>query len=121
MQRRENSLTLAVNPNHPPPPPNIQDLQVTSKCEVSALRGDVKRWYDATVGAVKYENGQRLLFIEVKNMMVFVVVLGVFCCALVFGVCCPLFCVSFQRSHVWGDWRQHPHRATSTSLLAPSF
>lgn len=39
---------------------------MTSKCEVSALRGDVKRWYEATVGEVKHENGQRLLFIEVQ-------------------------------------------------------
>lgn len=40
---------------------------MTSKCEVSYLRGDVKRWYEASVGEVKHENGRRLLFIEVRG------------------------------------------------------
>lgn len=44
-----------------------QDLQVNSKCEVSSSRKEVKKWYEATVGAVKYEDGKRLLYIEVRT------------------------------------------------------
>ncbi|CAM9505947.1 unnamed protein product, partial [Ectocarpus sp. 12 AP-2014] len=44
-----------------------QDLQVNSKCEVSSCRNEVKKWYEATVGEVKHEDGKRLLYIEVSD------------------------------------------------------
>lgn len=38
-----------------------QELQVNSKLEVSASPEGVKKWYEGTVEAVKYEDEKRLL------------------------------------------------------------
>ena len=85
---------------------------MTSKCEVSALRGDVKRWYEATVGEVKHENGQRLLFIEVQIGWSLLFFKQLFCSEYelflvrryfaLFSPCPPFECCSSVNDGFWG-------------------